>query len=331
MSNFAIMRCQKLKTLGGVRNSLRHNFRDGETPNADPERTPDNEHLSARSTDEAMGKLRDRLPTNMIQPNGRKIRIDAVLAIEYLMTTSPEWAESNSEGAGVEFFEKAIEWLEEKYGAENVITATIQYDEKTPHLSAFVVPITEDGRLSAKEFIGGSKYTLTQDQDTFAEKVQHLGLDRGSRGSSANHQTMKRFYDRFAVGESDHPDQGFIDALRPKLNGEVHEMPADVAKRVHAEYYNPLQKTLRAQAAEIEDLKRQVKEASLDLPKGATKPIAQRTAQRVIDTLAKQNKLHPNYQEPGRRSGKTKSKGGGNGPDLGIRGLLPDDEQEYDR
>ena len=57
MANYAIMRCSKLKTMGSVASSLQHNFRERETPNADADRTPDNEHLAANSTDEAMGKL----------------------------------------------------------------------------------------------------------------------------------------------------------------------------------------------------------------------------------------------------------------------------------
>ena len=47
-----------------------------------------------------------------------------------------------------------------------------------PHLSAFVVPLTQDGRLSAKEFIGG-RSKMREDQSTYAESVKKLGLERG--------------------------------------------------------------------------------------------------------------------------------------------------------
>ena len=80
---FAIMRAKKLNSMGTVAAALQHCYRDRETPNADQERTPDNDHLAARSTDEAMGKLRERLP--------EKRRKDAVLAVEYVMSASPEW------------------------------------------------------------------------------------------------------------------------------------------------------------------------------------------------------------------------------------------------
>ena len=52
---FAIMRCKKLAKMGNVAASLKHAYRERETPNADASRTPDNDHWAAKSTDEAMG------------------------------------------------------------------------------------------------------------------------------------------------------------------------------------------------------------------------------------------------------------------------------------
>ncbi|MES9125717.1 plasmid recombination protein, partial [Cutibacterium acnes] len=82
MAAYAIMRCKKLSGMGSVAAALQHCYRERETPNADAERTPDNEHRAATSTDAAMGRLRELLP--------EKRRKDAVLAVEYVMTASPE-------------------------------------------------------------------------------------------------------------------------------------------------------------------------------------------------------------------------------------------------
>ncbi|MEJ2959609.1 plasmid recombination protein, partial [Escherichia coli] len=70
----------------------------------------------------------------------------------------------------------------------------IHRDETTPHLSAFVVPLTQDGRLSAKEFIG-NKAQMTRDQTTFAASVADLGLQRGIEGSKARHTRIQAFYE----------------------------------------------------------------------------------------------------------------------------------------
>ncbi|WP_173675923.1 plasmid recombination protein, partial [Escherichia coli] len=67
-------------------------------------------------------------------------------------------------------------------------------DEATPHLSAFVVPLTQDGRLSAKEFIGG-RAKMRGDQSTHAESVKKMGLERGIEGSRATHQTGQHHYE----------------------------------------------------------------------------------------------------------------------------------------
>ncbi|EKH3456712.1 plasmid recombination protein [Salmonella enterica] len=182
---FAIMRAKKLNGMGSVAASLQHCYRDRETPNADQLRTADNDHRAAQSTDEAMGKLRELLP--------EKRRKDAVLAVEYVMTASPEWWTTASHAQQADFFDQAHKWLADKYGADRIVTATIHRDEKSPHLSAFVVPLTADGRLSAKDFIG-NRSKMTEDQTSFAKAVKHLGLERGIERSRATHTSIKQHY-----------------------------------------------------------------------------------------------------------------------------------------
>ncbi|WP_244583510.1 plasmid recombination protein, partial [Escherichia coli] len=100
---------------------------------------------------------------------------DAVLAVEYVMTASPEWWKEATPRQQAEFFARSEQWLEKKYGKDRVVAAVGHRDEATPHLSAFVVPLTQDGRLSAKEFIGGGA-KMRGDQSTHAESVKKMGL-----------------------------------------------------------------------------------------------------------------------------------------------------------
>ncbi|ETN80532.1 plasmid recombination enzyme [Necator americanus] len=227
---YAIMRCKKLATLGCVAAALRHCYRERPTHNADPQRTPDNNHLAAGSTDQAMGQLRALLP--------ERRRKDAVLAVEYMFGASPEWWREATQEQQEKFLLWARNWLEEKYGADRVIVATIHRDEISPHMSAFVVPLTQDGRLSAKEFVG-NRQQLTADQTTFAARMGPLGLKRGLEGSKARHTSIRTYYARVeaakrhkAVLEPPEPSiadrlnaraygqkvaQNFSDALRPRL------------------------------------------------------------------------------------------------------------------
>jgi hypothetical protein len=109
------------------------------------------------------------------------------------MTASPEWWKSATTEQQEKFFNRCVAWLGDKYGRENILVATIHRDETSPHLSAFVVPLTADKRLSAKEFIG-NKTKMSEDQTTFADKMKDLGLQRGIKGSKAKHQTIREYY-----------------------------------------------------------------------------------------------------------------------------------------
>ncbi|MDN8888844.1 MobV family relaxase, partial [Staphylococcus aureus] len=81
----------------------------------------------------------------------RKIRTDAVKHVDGLITSDDEFFNHQSPEDTKQFFEQAKTFLEEEYGKENLLYATVHMDEKTPHMHYGVVPITKDGRLSAKE------------------------------------------------------------------------------------------------------------------------------------------------------------------------------------
>lgn len=183
--NYAILRAEKLTSFGSITSSSMHTFRELPTPNADASRTPLNKTWGAMSATEVRRAVNARLPT--------KRRKDAVLCIEYLITASPEWFEKASLKRQNYYFATAVQWLKDRHGEENVVCLNIQNDERSPHLVAYVVPLTKDGRLSAKDFLGGRKI-LTEMQTEFSEKVGRLvGLQRGIQGSKAVHTTAKQY------------------------------------------------------------------------------------------------------------------------------------------
>ena len=61
--------------------------------------------------------------------------------------------------------------LESEYGRENIVGAAIHLDESKPHLHVDVVPLTSDGRLSAKEVVGG-KGKMHQNQSRWLKQMQ---------------------------------------------------------------------------------------------------------------------------------------------------------------
>jgi len=90
------------------------------------------------------------------------------------------------------FFEESLSFLQERYGKENILYGIVHKDEKTPHMHVGMVPITDDGKLAAKQFFG-KKTELQQLQDKFYEHVTEKGfsLERGV-SSDRKHITTQR-------------------------------------------------------------------------------------------------------------------------------------------
>lgn len=224
--SYAILRTAKLKTLGEIGGSVSHTFRTRDTPNADPSRTPQNEHHGPSSADEVMQGIRNRLP--------EKRRSNAVLAVEYFIGASPEFfREGGNDGT---YFQAAIDWLKDRHGAENVISAHVHHDETSPHLVAYVVPLDEAGKLNARKWLGGRE-ALSAMQTDFADQVgRTVGLERGVEGSRATHQTIKEYYAKAERGAEiaqglraiEHPTE----RQREKGVFSAQETDSDFARRV---------------------------------------------------------------------------------------------------
>lgn len=183
--NYCILRAAKLSNLGSIAASAKHTFREIPTPNADASRTHLNWTSGANTSAAVCAAVASVLPA--------KRRKDAVLCIEYLITASPEWFLSVPQKAHQTYFNGAIAWLRERHGAANVVCLNLQLDEKSPHLVAYVVPRTTDGRLSAKDFLGG-RAKLSAMQTEFWNTIGRLvGLERGLEGSTAKHTTAKQY------------------------------------------------------------------------------------------------------------------------------------------
>lgn len=183
--NYCILRAEKLTSFGSIVGSAKHTFREIPTPNADPARTHLNKTIGAQDAAAVRAAIEARLPA--------KRRKDAVLCIEYLITASPEWFKATAPKTQTAYFTAALRWLRERHGKDNIVCVNAQHDETSPHLVVYVVPLTKDGRLSAKDFLGGRK-VLTEMQTDFAEKVgKPVFLQRGVQGSKATHTTAKQY------------------------------------------------------------------------------------------------------------------------------------------
>ena len=156
---------------------------------ADPERMHLNQNLIPKNIYSEM-KLPEAINARIKEGYQGKtaIRKDAVKFIPMVMTGSHEDMKEIFKNS-----EKANTWLKANYdfvckefGKENIVRFTLHMDEKTPHIHAVVVPLTDDGRLSAKERFGNRK-DLSDRQTRYAEQMASFGLKRGLIGSKAKH------------------------------------------------------------------------------------------------------------------------------------------------
>ena len=129
------------------------------------------------------GKYREEA-NRLIREAGCKARKDSVRMVETLITASPEFFAGKKPGEIKEFFEHALEFLKTKQAEETIVSAVVHVDEKTPHMHLCFVPITADGRLSAKEIVGNKK-RLTQWQDEYWKHMvkKYPDFERGESAS----------------------------------------------------------------------------------------------------------------------------------------------------
>lgn len=168
---FCIMRTEKRKRtdLGGIQ---KENTRTATEYNNKVSPGMDILNVTLR---ESNNWLRDI--DNEIKTAGARTRSNSVLALDTLYTASSEFFQGKTNEESDTFFRDCLKFHERHFG--HIISAVIHYDETTPHLHVISVPLTQDGRLSARDVIG-NKAKMSKAQDEFFEQVgKGYGLGRG--------------------------------------------------------------------------------------------------------------------------------------------------------
>lgn len=108
---------------------------------------------------------------------GAKARANSVVALDTIYTASPDFFNDKTNKEMNQYFEDCLQFHQQKYG--HTISAVIHYDETTPHMHVLSVPLTRDGRLSARDVVG-NKVQMSRAQTEFFEEVgRDHGLERG--------------------------------------------------------------------------------------------------------------------------------------------------------
>lgn len=235
--------------------------------NADPNRKHLNQEFAKKYKGKSLSEsIAERLKEGY---NGkRKIRTDAKKYIANILTGSHERM--------TEIFKDkqlANEWLKENYkfaceefGKDNIVRFTLHMDEKTPHIHCVTVPLTKDGRLSAKEIFGNAKQ-LKERQDKYAERMAKFGLERGEerRLTGAKHETAQEY--------------------RARINAEAKK-----------EEFQPVKSLLGVKTKEtIEKAKKELKQANFNIAEQEVK--LQKKEKQIQKHIGQISKLEKEVQE----------------------------------
>ena len=190
---YSIIRIAKLTSQAHAHNATTHNYRQHEVSNADPQaQHPNKEYLNHSKTD--YWTLAEARIAEVVT---RKVRADQVRAVEVIMTGSPEGFVRGQDGRAADYSKSKwagdnLRFLQEKFGAKNIVSFTLHQDEKTPHIHAVLTPITDKNTLSADKLFNPA--SLRQLQTEYGQAMAPHGFERGVEHSQAKHDPMQRLY-----------------------------------------------------------------------------------------------------------------------------------------
>lgn len=178
----------------------------------DPSRTHENitliydenakNHLSVATTHEQIeDALYNRwgdainLDDGTYKATGKSVRKDAVIAFGMIMQIDPQYYKDKKAEIDAKYdpelypdenraeYDKIINQTasmmlglaRERFGEKNIVAMSLHLDETNPHAHFLMTPVTDDGRLSQKDFINAPK--LKQMHGEFRKKLREKGYD----------------------------------------------------------------------------------------------------------------------------------------------------------
>ncbi|MHA2814994.1 MobV family relaxase [Vibrio campbellii] len=237
-----VLRFEKLKSYESIRLSNAHVQRYINTPNAD-------NNIKNYILYGSKNVFKD--VKTKIEASGLKPRKNSVLCMEAVLSLSPEFFEEEKNERIKLFAKQAKEFLKERYG-NNLVGCYLHLDEQTPHIHAYVVPMTQDGRLSARDMF--NKETLKEFQEYYCNKMNEIeGFDFSyKKGSKAQHKDIKEFYTEINnVSE--------LKKENDSLKDKIKNLEIEVEDKIDENYrlqgkIEKMEKTFLEQSEQIEKL-----------------------------------------------------------------------------
>lgn len=186
----AIMSFKKIKSKAMFSKMMKHNFREDFCENVNKSLSYMNEVVVPMEPGETYKSAFEKKIYESPYYRDHSVRKNAVLALDVLMTFSSKNIPSDLD---LEKWKKEnVEWLNERFGKDNVISVVLHMDESVPHMHAIVVPMHEQ-KLNCSHFVSG-KESMREMHDSYDEKMIQFGLERRQKYSVAKHEDVQKFY-----------------------------------------------------------------------------------------------------------------------------------------
>lgn len=235
---------------------------------------------------------------------GAKTRSNSVVALDAIYTASGEFFKGKSNEENDQFFRDCLQFHQRKFG--HVISAVIHYDETTPHLHILSVPLTHDGRLSAREIVC-NRANLSRMQTEFFEQVgKEYGLERGiqmdgqekkRRITAQEHKlrevTAEKQKQLEELGAIKHSKQSARErATRAREQAERQQTENSRLRTVEGQIRDRMEQE-QATAKQLAELNKKARQELEQTKKNleAYKPFLTRAEQRELEELYKQDEL----------------------------------------
>lgn len=193
--SFLVLHMDKFKK-ESVRGIQSHNEREREShsnPDIDYERSAANYELCDHASENYAEAIQNRIDDLLLV---KAVRKDAVHMCGLIVSSDSAFFEKLPPEETRRFFEESAAFLADFVGPENVISAKVHMDEKTPHMHFLHVPVTEDGRLNANKIY--TRESLKKLQTELPVYLQSRGFDlqRGIEqepGAKKKHLNTREF------------------------------------------------------------------------------------------------------------------------------------------
>lgn len=163
----------------------------------------------------------------------KPLRRDAVVLRSLILQLDPNWYDKHTNIEERNYSYKCmVEWVSETFGKQNIISFSIHNDETNPHIHVSFCPVTQDGRLSQKDFIDKNK--LKRQHRSLREYMADKGFDIEMKnkkpGKYARRMSVSEYKD-FAELQSEHEilDSAFRYHLKRKA--ELSKKESDLDNR----------------------------------------------------------------------------------------------------